>query len=96
MWPECLCRSAALNAPVSKAGLRMSMKQWQNENGQQHAELTSKMFIPVPPFSPYSLQNICWEGKSFTLINMQMTLCYWLRKKKMLQDMIDKLIEIGR
>jgi len=27
---------------------------------------------------------------------MQMTLCYWLREKKMLQDMIDKLIEIGR
>ena len=26
---------------------------------------------------------------------MQMTLCYWPRKEKVLQDMIDKLIEIG-
>jgi hypothetical protein len=26
---------------------------------------------------------------------MQMNLCYWLRKKKVLQDMIDKVIEIG-
>jgi hypothetical protein len=26
---------------------------------------------------------------------MQMNLCYWLRKKKVLQDIIDKLIEIG-
>ena len=25
-----------------------------------------------------------------------MTLCYWLRKKRGLQDMIDKLTEIGR
>jgi len=27
---------------------------------------------------------------------MQMTLCYWLRKKRCLQDMSDKLTEIGR
>ena len=28
----------------------MNMKQWQNENGKQHAELTSKRLIPIPLF----------------------------------------------
>jgi hypothetical protein len=28
----------------------MNMKQWQNENRQQNAELTSRKLIPVPLF----------------------------------------------